>query len=77
MEHPLLESPFSLMRQINSLLFYIFLFYILFFSCVVLIMFLCLLSAPICQDKFLVGVNLLGNKNNSDSEASPTHEPPT
>ena len=34
------------------------LFYIL-FLCVVLIMFLCLLSAPICQNKFLVGVSLL------------------
>ena len=30
---------------------------------------LCLLSAPICQNKFLVGVNLLGNKYNSDSDS--------
>ena len=32
-------------------------------------MFLYLLSAPICQNEFLVGVNLLGNKNNSDSDS--------
>ena len=30
---------------------------------------LCLLSAPICQRQFLVGLNLLGNKNNSDSDS--------
>ena len=33
-----------------------------------LLCFLFLLSAPICQNKFLVGVYLLRNKNNSDSD---------
>ena len=31
--------------------------------------FVCLLSAPLCQRKFLVGVNVLGNKNNSYSDS--------
>ena len=31
--------------------------------------FLCLLYAPIYQSKFQVGVNLLGNKYNSDSDS--------
>ena len=33
-------------------------------------MFLCLLYAPIHQKKFQVGVNLLGNKSNSDSDSN-------
>ena len=33
-------------------------------------MFLCLLYAPIHQKTFQVGVNLLDNKSNSDSESS-------
>ena len=32
-------------------------------------MFLCLLYAPSHQKKFQVGVNLLGNKSNSDSDS--------
>ena len=32
-------------------------------------MFLCLLYAPLHQKKFQVGVNLLGNKSNSDSDS--------
>ena len=37
---------------------------------------LCLLSAPICQSKFLVGENLLGNENNFDSDSMCTFEGP-
>src|SRR4029434_2177861 len=37
-------------------------------------MLISLLSAPICQNKFLVGVNLLGNKNNSYSDSERDRE---